>query len=133
MIRSVQFRSLLLSSVLVTAVLLCIRQTNIYQSLNLAVYDQFEQFLAPRPIDSRLLLVTITEEDIQNQGEWPFSDQTYADLLRKLQQYRPKAIGLDIHRDIAHPNIEYPKGRENLLKELQADNVIVIEKISGAL
>ena len=132
MIRSVQFRSLLLSSVLVTAVLLCIRQTNIYQSLNLAVYDQFEQFLAPRPIDSRLLLVTITEEDIQNQGEWPFSDQTYADLLRKLQQYRPKAIGLDIHRDIAHPNIEYPKGRENLLKELQADNVIVIEKISGA-
>ena len=130
--KNIHFRSLLLSSVLVTGVLLCIRETNIYQSLNLAVYDQFEQFLASRPTDSRLLLVTITEEDIQNQGEWPFSDQTYADLLRKLQQYQPKAIGLDIYRDIAYPNIEYPKGRENLLKELQADNVIVIEKISGA-
>ena len=131
-VKSIQFRSLILSSVIVTAVLLCIRETNIYQSLNLAVYDQFEQSLPSRPIDSRLLLVTITEKDIQNQGEWPFSDQTYANLLNKLQQHQPKAIGLDIYRDIAYPNIDYPKGRENLLKELQANNVIVIEKISGA-
>lgn len=53
--------------------------------------------------DSRLLVVTITDQDIQAQGKEPrqgsLSDKHLNLLLTKLEQYQPAAIGLDIYRD----------------------------------
>jgi diguanylate cyclase (GGDEF)-like protein len=67
--------------------------------------------------------VGIEDSDIKKTQEYPVSDGTIARLLQQLQQYQPKVIGLDIHRDVPQG-----RGREELLQQLEADNLILIEK-----
>jgi CHASE2 domain-containing sensor protein/two-component sensor histidine kinase len=51
-------------------------------------------------MDERIVIVSITEEDIQRARTYPIPDREIADLLKRLQAYQPTAIGLDIVRDI---------------------------------
>ena len=77
--------------------------------------------------DPRLLVVAITEDDIRSQNRWPISDQVVAQLLATLNQYKPKAIGLDLYRDVPQP-----PGHEALLKQLQASNVMTVLLLGDA-
>lgn len=117
-------QSVLAASVLITSILLGVRQLGCLQTLELVAFDQMMRLQPDVGPDSRLLVVTITEADIQAQNRWPISDQTVAQLLKKLQQYQPKVIGLDLHR-----NIPEPPGHQALLKQLQASNIITINKL----
>ena len=118
-------RSPLTASVLAsTLVFLCIiglRSAGSLESLELAAYDWYIRL---RPgvsaSDSRIVLITITESDIQHQGRWPLTDATLAHVLELLTQYRPRAIGLDIHRDIS-----VPPGREALEAMLTSNRRII--------
>jgi CHASE2 domain-containing sensor protein len=53
--------------------------------------------------DERLLVITVTEADIQAQNQeqrkGSLSDRSLFRLLEKLEQYQPQSIGLDIYRD----------------------------------
>jgi adenylate cyclase len=53
--------------------------------------------------DTRIVLITVTENDIRQQGTWPLPDATIARALDILAASRPRAIGLDIYRDIPVP------------------------------
>ena len=55
---------------------------------------------SPEPMDERIVIVGITEEDIQRARTYPIPDREIADLLKRLQTYQTTAIGLDIVRDI---------------------------------
>ena len=77
------------------------------------------------PLDDRLLIVAVTEADLESLREFPLSDGTAAKALAQLQEYEPAVIGLDMFRAIPKP-----PGRQNLLRSLQADNVVVITQIS---
>lgn len=114
----------LLGSLIVTSLLLGIRQTETLQPLELMEFDRALQFIPHNQPDRRILVVEITEADISNQKRWPLSDATIAKLLAKLQSDRAKTIGLDIHRDV-----QQPPGQAALLKQLQAPNVISIYKL----
>jgi len=114
----------LISSILITGFLLGVRQLEILQPLELREFDRATQLKPEKGLDPRILLVEITEADIQAQKEWPLSDQTVAKLIAKLQSYQPKVIGLDIYRDLSHP-----PGNTELQKQLQARNIIVINKL----
>ena len=116
--------SLLFISVLTTSVLLGIRHFGGLQILELLAYDWMVNLHSNDKKDSRLLIVEITDKDIENQNRWPIADLTIAQVIRSLQKYQPKAIGLDIYRDIVHP-----PGSTALTQELQADNVVVIQYI----
>ncbi|MFB2737387.1 CHASE2 domain-containing protein [Umezakia ovalisporum] len=82
-------------------------------------------------LDARLLLVEITEKDIQSyqqeivRGRKSIPDYKLAELLHKLQQYQPRVIGLDLYRDSQDP--KQPNQR-NLVDELKADTVVVVCK-----
>ncbi|MEA5510234.1 EAL domain-containing protein [Crocosphaera sp. UHCC 0190] len=119
--------AILLSSVLVTLPLIGLRQTGRLQFLELVAYDQLIRALPFGGHDSRLLVVGITEADIQQQKKWPLSDEVIAQLLDKLQIYNPKIIGLDIYRDLPHP-----PGGELLHQVLQADNIVVVKQLPTA-
>ena len=69
--------------------------------------------------DSRLLIVTLTEEDIRRWGH-PLSGKVLDNLLSKLGEYQPRAIGLDIFRDLP-----VEPGHNQLLERLQLDDLIV--------
>ncbi|MGF1492828.1 MAG: putative bifunctional diguanylate cyclase/phosphodiesterase [Microcoleaceae cyanobacterium] len=91
------------------------------QQLELAVFDQMVKLNADDTPDPRLLVIELTEQDIQNQKRWPLSDQVIAELIEKLNQYQPKVIGLDIYRDVAQQ-----PGSQRLTQALQEDNIIVV-------
>ncbi|MEO1589804.1 MAG: EAL domain-containing protein [Cyanobacteria bacterium J06632_22] len=101
------------------------------ESIELSIYDYWVRQAAPQSTQLQssetvpeIVVVGITETDLQNQAQWPLSDQILAELLDTLQQQSPRAIGLDLHRDIA-----YPPGETALAAQLSADNVFAIESL----
>lgn len=81
------------TSVGVTAFIWGIREPGWLQPWELRVYDQM---LRSRPIqapDRRILLVKITEEDLKRE-KWTLSDRTINQLLKKIESYQPRIVGL---------------------------------------
>jgi CHASE2 domain-containing sensor protein len=76
------------------------RLTGALQFWELVTLDRFLRLRPPEPMDERIVIVGITEEDIQRARTYPIPDRDIADLLKRLQAYQPTAIGLDIVRDI---------------------------------
>ena len=76
------------------------RLTGALQFLELVAFDRFLLLRPPEPMDERIVIVGITEEDIQRAKTYPIPDREIADLLKRLQAYKPIAIGLDIVRDM---------------------------------
>ncbi len=120
-------RPVILTSVIVTAVLLGVRHLGGLEKFELAAYDHLVGLRPLAKPDDRLLIVGITEEDIQSRREWPLSDRTVAQLLTKLQAHHPKVISLDIMRDVP-----LEPGRQELLQRLtQSKNIIAVCKASN--
>ncbi|MFP4007269.1 MAG: CHASE2 domain-containing protein, partial [Spirulinaceae cyanobacterium] len=87
-------------TIAVTSGVILIRLTGILQLLELAAYDQWMRLRSPAPIDDRIVLVGISETDLQAVGQWPITDDRLLDLLQKIDRQNPRAIGLDIYRDL---------------------------------
>jgi diguanylate cyclase (GGDEF)-like protein len=124
---SIYFLPLLMTSLLVTFALVGLRQMGALQPLELYAFDRMILWRATAESDPRLLVVEITEQDIQKAKRWPLADETIARLLEKLQQNRPKVIGIDIYRDI--PQLP---GSEALKQQLQANNVVAIATVGNS-
>jgi CHASE2 domain-containing sensor protein len=111
-----------LSSLLSLAFMVIIRSMGGLQSLELAMYDQFLRSRPIEPPDPRLLLVTVTDQDIQAQGSEPrrgsLSDRTLTQLLKTLNAANPRAIGLDIYRD-------FPTTTPALVQQLQQNDRLI--------
>jgi CHASE2 domain-containing sensor protein len=124
----------LLASLLVTTSVMGVRYVGMLQQSELQAYDHLMQMQSPSErSDSRLLIVTIGEADIyyQNQqgmkGRGSLSDQALAQLLQKLEQYKPNTIGIDIYRDFPVDR-DYP----NLATQLQQDHrIFTVCKVSA--
>ncbi|MCL2924414.1 MAG: adenylate/guanylate cyclase domain-containing protein [Trichodesmium sp. MAG_R04] len=101
--------------------LLFFRHLGGFQPLELVVFDWMMGLRSNEGPDTRLLIVEITEEDIRFLQHWPISDQILAEVLASLQKYQPKAIGIDIYRDIPHP-----PGHSKLLEQLKKPNIFAI-------
>jgi CHASE2 domain-containing sensor protein/two-component sensor histidine kinase len=72
-------------------------------SLQVLEWMAFDQTLRSRPVesaDSRIVIVGINENDIKTVGKYPIPDAKLAKLLQRLQRDQPKAIGIDIFRDL---------------------------------
>ena len=86
---------------LVALFVLGIRTTSILEPLELIVYDWLIQSRSgSEGADPRVALITVTEQDILRLGRWPITDTILAEALKRLVQFQPRAIGLDIYRDI---------------------------------
>jgi diguanylate cyclase (GGDEF)-like protein/PAS domain S-box-containing protein len=70
------------------------------QVAELAAYDQLFRLRPPEPTDDRIVIVTIDDDDINKLEDWPMTDEKMANLLEILRSYEPRAIGLDIYRDL---------------------------------
>jgi CHASE2 domain-containing sensor protein len=91
------------------------------QTWELQAYDKLMRSRPQEKQDSRLLIVTVTEEDFQLPEQrhriGSLSDTALGRLLKKLAQLQPRTIGLDIYRDLAvQPN------QADLANHLQSNN-----------
>ncbi|MBW4691965.1 MAG: CHASE2 domain-containing protein [Lyngbya sp. HA4199-MV5] len=98
-----ELQMVLFNSLVVTSLIAGVRCLGWLQPLELWSFDRLMQSRPAEPPDARLLAVTITEQDIQAEGEkmrrGSISDRTLNRLLQKLGQHKPAAIGLDLYRD----------------------------------
>ncbi len=120
----------LLVSTLVFLSIIGLRGTGALESLELAAYD-WNIRLRPETFgpDPRIVLIGITDNDIRNQGLWPLTDSTLAQVLEILTQYRPRAVGLDIYRDVP-----VPPGRKELEAILTSNrHIITVMKIGDGV
>ncbi|MGB8701604.1 MAG: adenylate/guanylate cyclase domain-containing protein [Thermosynechococcaceae cyanobacterium] len=118
-----------IASVAATLFILSLRLSGTLEWLELVTYDwmvQRRSELSELSPDSRLLIIGITEADLQDRGGLlQLPDQVYATLLETVLQARPRAVGLDIYRD---KPVE--PGHQRLMQIFQrSDRVIGITKI----
>lgn len=117
----------ILISLLVCICVIGIRSIRSLEFLELAAYDYYLRFKSPAVTSYKppVVLITVSEEDIQQYGRWPLTDLTLASLLKTLGSYHPRAIGLDIFRDIPVP--PGSKQLTDVFSEFQ--NIVTIKKI----
>ncbi|MEG4572464.1 EAL domain-containing protein [Microcoleus sp. N3A4] len=117
----------MLAGATVTLLNMGVRQLGGLQNWELGGFDSLVRLQPDSGPDPRLLVVGISEGDIQALGRFPISDEAIAQTLTKLQKYQPKVIGLDLYRDLPQP-----PGHQQLLAQLKAPNVVAIAKLSDS-
>jgi CHASE2 domain-containing sensor protein/CheY-like chemotaxis protein/nitrogen-specific signal transduction histidine kinase len=120
-----QWLGVLITASSVAGVLAALRLAGTLQLLELIALDQFFRLRPLEPADSRIVIVTIDESDIKKLGQWPMSDAVMARLLLTLKQQNPRAIGLDLYR-----NLPVEPGHQELVKVFASTpNLIGIKKV----
>ncbi|MCL1472880.1 CHASE2 domain-containing protein [Argonema antarcticum] len=115
-----KLQTVFIASFIVTSLVMGVRSIGWLQSWELQAYDAIMRMRSIQDPDERLLVVRITQEDMEQLGEKTLSDRTVAQLLAKLQQYKPQLIGLDIYRDKP-----VGKGLADLKTQLQQGQKII--------
>lgn len=111
----------------VAGLLILLRLAGLLQLVEWATLDQFFCWHPSEAEDSRVVIVGISEADIRKVGQWPIPDGTIAQLIEKIKQQQPRAIGLDNYRDL---NVE--PGHQSLVKVFETTpNLIGVQKVSG--
>ncbi|MFP4124058.1 CHASE2 domain-containing protein [Coleofasciculus sp.] len=120
--------TVVITSVVVTGVIVGLRQMGALEGFELDAYDQLVRSRPESEPSDRVLVVGISEEDIRNYNQFPITDATLATLLKKLADYQPRAIGIDIGRDVP-----IGEGREDLIQVIeQNDNMVAACVMSSA-
>ena len=111
--------------VIASLVIIGLRSAGLFQFVELATYDVYLRLKEQQSItEPRIVLVQAIEEDIQKLAEWPLSDSHMAEMLDKLLLHEPRAIGVDLYRDIP-----VAPGTDELNRLLTSDKrVFIIEK-----
>jgi len=119
------FTVALFVSGLVFSIIIGIRVAGSLEFLELAAYDWLIRLQSEvSQTDPRVIIIGISERDIRSQGRWPLTDVTLAKALAILVRHKPRAIGVDIFRDIS-----VPPGREELDSILMGNpNIITVTK-----
>jgi CHASE2 domain-containing sensor protein/DNA-binding NarL/FixJ family response regulator len=89
--------------------------------------DEWVRLRSHQQLADEIVIVTIDEQDIQSVGKWPVPDWSLAELLEKIRSQKPRAIGLDLYRDLPEGT-----GHEQLVQIFRTTpNLIGVEKIIG--
>lgn len=116
-------RSILIATLVATTLVTAAKSMGGLQRFELFIFDSLVRLKSDRGVDPRLVVVGITEGDIQKYGH-PLSDGEVAQVLSIIQQHNPKVVGLDIYR-----KTEHPPGLAALQQQLAAENMIVITNV----
>ncbi|MFK8184894.1 MAG: CHASE2 domain-containing protein [Phormidesmis sp.] len=98
------FYRLSLAQLGVVIALLGIQSLGLLQNWELKMFDQLMRLRAKEDADARIVVVTVTEDDVRSQPAEDrtgssLSDPALAAALVQLQRLKPRLIGLDIYRD----------------------------------
>lgn len=113
--------------IIITALVSILRFTGILQAWEWNLLDRFYIWQLTSNIEPRIVVVTISEKDLQTVGQIPISDRTLTQAINNLQAKQPQAIALDIYRDlpVQTSNNSWQEIVNNTL------NLYLVEKITG--
>ena len=116
-----------LPGIAVIGLIILIRLSGSLQFIEWVTLDSLLCLRPSEPIDERVVIVGIDEEDIRRIRNYPIPDHEIAKLFKTLQKYQPRVIGLDIVRDIP---VEPGHGElVTVFKDIK--NLIGVEKVSS--
>lgn len=122
-----QWRGVWITTPCVAIFVILLRLSGILQLWEWATYDLYLRHRPLPAVDERIVIVGIDEADLQKVGQAIIPDGVYAQLLQKLKAMNPRAIGLDIYRDLP-----VPPGHQELVKVFQnTPNLVGIQKVVG--
>ncbi|BCL37721.1 CHASE2 domain-containing protein [Nostoc sp. MS1] len=120
-------RSILIITPSVAVIVIVGQSLGLFNLLEWKLRDQWVRQHVSEEIADEIVIVTIDEKDIQTVGKWPIPDWSLAELLTKIKQQKPRAIGLDLYRDLPES-----QGYEKLVQVFRTTpNLIGVEKITG--
>ena len=115
----------LLPSLVLLALIAGGRLSGAFQLLEWRALDAFLRSRPAEALDERIVLVSIDESAIRALGAYPVPDRELVRGLRALQRHNPRAIGLDIFRDLP-----VEPGNQELTSAFQEmGNLFGIEKV----
>jgi adenylate cyclase len=122
-----QWRGVVLTGSTVAGLVIVGSMGGLFQQMEWSAFDLAFQIRPQEPIDPRIVIVTINESDIRQFKSWPLSDAVLAQAIEKIEQQKPRAIGLDIYRDLP-----VEPGHQQLVNTFkQTSTLIGIEKALG--
>jgi adenylate cyclase len=113
----------------IAGLVILVRILGLLQFWEWAAFDQYMRLRPLEPRDNRIAIVGIDEADVNSIGQSILPDKVYAQLIEKLKARQPRAIGLDVFRDLP-----VEPGHEQLVRVFKSTpNLVGIEKVVGEL
>ncbi|MGD1918402.1 MAG: CHASE2 domain-containing protein, partial [Pleurocapsa sp.] len=114
---------------IITAIILTLRFTGILQAWEWNLLDRFFIWRLTDTIEPRVVVVTISEQDLQAVGRIPIPNKILAEAINNLKVKQPKAIALDLYRDLP---VELPDiSLQQIIRS--TPNLYLVEKVIGEL
>ncbi len=122
-----QGRGVWITAPSIAGLVILLRWAGLLQSWEWGVFDQYLRWRTQEPPDHRIAIVGIDEADLQKLETSIISDRVYAQLLEKLKAMKPRAIGLDIYRDLP-----VEPGHQELVWVFESTpNLVGVQKVAG--
>ncbi|MEO1374986.1 MAG: adenylate/guanylate cyclase domain-containing protein [Cyanobacteria bacterium J06635_10] len=127
-----QWRGMLIAAPSATIIVMLLRFGGLLQMLELAALDQLFILHSPPSRDERIVIVEIDEEAVRTLGkrnQFPIPDGVLAKILENLKQHQPRAIGLDLYRDLP-----VGTGNDSLIKVFESTpNLVGVQKVAESI
>jgi len=121
------WRVVLVATPSVTLFILVLRFLGLLQPSEWFLYDQFMRLRPSLERDDRIAIVGVDEGDYRLLQQAQIADGVLADVITKLREQNPRAIGLDFYR-----NLPMEPGHDRLVEVLQTTPTLVgIRKVVG--
>ncbi len=122
-----RWRGVLIAAPSVAGLVIAASYAGLFQLVEWAAFDQFMRLRPLEAPDSRVIIVTIDDQDLQPLGQWPVPDKILAELIEKIKLSDPRFIGLHLYRPLP-----VQPGEEELTAVFQSTpNLIGVEKFVG--
>ncbi|MTJ47613.1 CHASE2 domain-containing protein [Dolichospermum sp. UHCC 0259] len=122
-----QGRGLWSTTPVIAITVILIRFVGLLQGWEWGVFDQYVRWRPSQARDNRIVIVGIDEQDLDNLKQATITDQVLANFLNKLKARKPRAIGLDVYRNL--PESPGTSELEQVFKS--TPNLVGIEKVVG--
>ncbi len=135
---------IMMCSVLATGSITGLRFAGILQNLELQALDTILHLRPSEPLDERLLLITVDEEDLlfqSNAGmvrQGSLADEALFQVLETITPHQPRVIGLDIYRETTVGSLSNGAQTDDLTSDLASQaylqgysNLVVVCSVGG--
>jgi CHASE2 domain-containing sensor protein/serine phosphatase RsbU (regulator of sigma subunit) len=95
-----QWQGTLIITPLVAGFIIAGSNVGVFRILEWSTQDQFVRLRKAEPVDDRIVVVTIDEDDIRYVQQWPMNDGVMAQMIETIKAQNPRVIGIDIYRDL---------------------------------
>ncbi|MCG8366397.1 MAG: adenylate/guanylate cyclase domain-containing protein [Pseudanabaenales cyanobacterium] len=122
-----EWRGVVITTPSVASLVILLRLAGLLQAWEWSAFDQYMRLRPQAPSDDRVVIVGLDENDVRSIGQAIIPDGVYAELIKKLRAQEPRAIGLDIYRDLP-----VEPGHDELIEVFKTTpNLVGIQKVIG--